>query len=387
MKCRCSLFMCTILHFAGLMAQDYEVGQSYFSEMDYIEYIHGNLPIILSAPHGGYNKPAEIPDRDCSGCVYVMDAYTQELTREIAEIIFLQTGCHPYVIINRLHRDKLDANRSIVTGADGNPLGEKAWNDFHGYIEFAQAEVEEKIGFGLFLDMHGHGHEIQRLELGYLLSGDELKLDAEELNQENFVEDCSIAHLVGANIQNLSLSELLKGEQSFGSLIDAQSYPAVPSSGDPFPADDPYFTGGFNTASYGSRDGGVIDAIQIECNQEVRFTESERKLFAQEMASTIIEFMFLHYNDFDLCQMTGNLETDAINLRIFPNPVIDVLNVSGLAKGFSFNVYNSTGSLVFSRTDQAQIREIDLSSLPSGSYYLQMKNSDGNYAHSAFVKF
>ena len=156
-------------------------------------------------------------------------------------------------------------------------------NDWENIVEEG---IGNKIGFGLFLDMHGHGHEIQRLELGYLLSGDELKLDAEELNQENFVEDCSIAHLVGADIQNLSLSELLKGEQSFGSLIDAQSYPAVPSSGDPFPADDPYFTGGFNTARYGSRDGGVIDAIQIECNQEVRFTESERKLFVHEMAST-----------------------------------------------------------------------------------------------------
>ena len=97
--------------------------------------------------------------------------------------------------------------------------------------------------------------------------------------------------------------------------------------------------------------------------------------------------MFLHYNDFDLCQMTASLETDAINFRIFPNPIIDVLNVSTLAKGFSFNMFNSIGSLIFSRTDQAHIREIDLSSLPSGSYYLHVKNSDGNNAHSAFVKF
>ena len=53
---------------AGLLAgptraQTYVAGQTYFGRNNYIEYRAGNMPLIVSAPHGGTLTPAELPDR------------------------------------------------------------------------------------------------------------------------------------------------------------------------------------------------------------------------------------------------------------------------------------------------------------------------------------
>ena len=172
------------------LCQTYIPGESYFGQNDYIEFIAGNLPIVISAPHGGGLEPIEIPDRDCTGCVYVRDSRTQELVRQMSDAIFEEFGCYPYIIINRLHRKKLDANRDIGDAADGDPLAEQAWFDFHDFIETAKDSITGNFGKGLYLDLHGHGHDIQRLELGYRISKSELQLSDSELDA--FVDDASI---------------------------------------------------------------------------------------------------------------------------------------------------------------------------------------------------
>ncbi|MDZ7933709.1 MAG: hypothetical protein U5M51_01795 [Emticicia sp.] len=62
----------------------------------YVEYNKGNLPIIITAPHGGYLKPTTISDRNCTNCSYVQDANTQELARTIDSLFFVKTGCHTH---------------------------------------------------------------------------------------------------------------------------------------------------------------------------------------------------------------------------------------------------------------------------------------------------
>src|SRR5262245_1097109 len=46
----------------------YTPGQSYFGRNNYIEYIAGDSPVILSATHGGDLTPAQIPDRTDATC-------------------------------------------------------------------------------------------------------------------------------------------------------------------------------------------------------------------------------------------------------------------------------------------------------------------------------
>jgi hypothetical protein len=84
-------------------SQTYVPGNSYFGRANYIEYIAGNLPVIISVPHGGNLTPSEIPDRTC-GDETVTDSYTRELAESVRQEIHNITGCTPHVIICHLKR-------------------------------------------------------------------------------------------------------------------------------------------------------------------------------------------------------------------------------------------------------------------------------------------
>ena len=67
----------------------------------------------------------------------------------VAEAIHLRIGCYPHLVINRLHRRKLAANRDLLEAADGHPLAGQGWLDTAG------ATVTRTFGKGLFIDVHG----------------------------------------------------------------------------------------------------------------------------------------------------------------------------------------------------------------------------------------
>jgi N-formylglutamate amidohydrolase len=266
----------------------YLPGESYFGENNYIEYVAGDLPIILSAPHGGLLTPDDIPDRTYGS--RGRDRNTQELARSIISAIHNRTGGYPHIIINRLHRIKLDANREIVEAAQGSADSEQAWHDYHDFIETAKQKVIDEYGSGFYMDLHGHGHEIQRLELGYLLSRADLALTDAALNAQSYVNKSSIRTLVEES--GLTLSELIRGPGSIGTILETLGYPSVPSSDQPNPGDDPYYTGGYNTQRHGSRNGGHISGLQIECNYTgVRNTSSNRIVFSQALAEALEIFI------------------------------------------------------------------------------------------------
>jgi hypothetical protein len=171
----------------------------------------------------------------------------------------------------------VDANRDIGEGTEGHPLGRHAWLEFQSLVGHARTRVEDAHGEGLFVDLHLHGHAIQRLELGYLLSASDLRESDEQLDGR--AGSSSIAGLVQRT--GLPLSTLLRGPSSFGDRFAAQGLPSVPSSEDPAPRPgDPYFTGGYNTARWGSQGGGTIDAVQIEMNAGALFPDSARTVAA-----------------------------------------------------------------------------------------------------------
>ena len=68
---------------ALLLSQNFVPGQTYVGANGYVEYRAGNLPIIISAPHGGDLAPGAIPDRTCPDAVTLNDANTQALARQL----------------------------------------------------------------------------------------------------------------------------------------------------------------------------------------------------------------------------------------------------------------------------------------------------------------
>src|SRR5262245_15954989 len=289
----------------------YTPGQSYFGRNNYIEYIAGNSPLILSAAHGGNLTPAEIPDRTDAACgataVTTADLYTRELVIAMQQAIHTQFDTFPHVVISHLHRKKLDANRPINEASCGNRDAAIAWLEFHAFTDAVKRAVVNGPGKGWYMDMHGHGHTIQRLELGYLLSGAELRQPDTTLDAGTTFEEESSINTISKDDAKETFSALLRGPNSLGALYAANNFPSVPSANDPFPqSGDLYFNGGFSTERHacgaaagplGGQPGGNICGVQIETNLTgVRDTAANRARFAEATARILETYLATHWD-------------------------------------------------------------------------------------------
>jgi hypothetical protein len=296
---RCLTTLALLLCAAPVPAQVYPAGTTNFGRSNYIEYIAGNMPLIIAAPHGGSLQPAELPDRTTNApwtnTVLGTDAATELLARAVQRAVTNRFGRQPHVVICRLDREKIDCNREIGEGAQGHPLTEIAWTEYQDFIEAAKRTVSNEFGAGLFLDLHGHGHTLQRLELGYLLSSSELNLSDNTLNNNAVYANTSSIRELNQR-SPFTFAQLLRGTNSLGSLLASNGYPSVPSTVFPNPGGNPYFNGGYCTDRHGSIDHGTISAIQIECNfTNVRDSTLNRALFATNLAAALEPFFAQHF--------------------------------------------------------------------------------------------
>lgn len=272
--------------------ESYEAGETHFGRASYTEYVVGDLPIIISAPHGGSMVPDEITDRTYG--TTGRDRNTQELSRSIREALIELTGRAPHMIVSRLRRIKLDPNREITEAAQGNPFAENAWSEFQGSIEVAEDIVTRDFGSGLYLDIHGHGHDIARVELGYLLSRNDLTRSDAALNASSFDAKSSVRALAGT--VDITFAQLIRGPASLGALLQERGTRSVPSTADPDPDGGAYFSGGYNTARHGSRDGGTISGIQLEHHfPGLRDTVQNRNAYATMLADALVVYLEVHF--------------------------------------------------------------------------------------------
>lgn len=264
-------------------------GQSRFSSGNGIEYIVGNIPIIIAAPHGGRIKPENIPDRTTG--TLVTDTNTDKLAKVTMEAFHKRTGKFPHVIICHIKRTKVDCNRGREEGAAGNKEAEKIWNDFHHFIEEAKTAIEKTGQPGFYIDLHAHGHPIPRLELGYALKNTQLRktdTEVESLEKTSSINDLS-------RRSPASFAEILRGKSSLGALMQAHGFPSIPSPTIPDAGTGKYFNGGYNTRRYGSGNGGTLSSVQIESPYKgVRDSDKSRKAFADALADSVIKYMKIH---------------------------------------------------------------------------------------------
>ncbi len=329
---------------------------------DYIEYIHGNLPIIISAPHGGALTSSILPNRSCG--TNEPDDNTAILVRAIQDEIFAQTGGYAHVIINNLSRSELDPNREYeVATCSTNKNFEDPdqalyyWKAFHDFIDDASASVTTNWGKGLYIDLHGQSHNTPRIEIGYRISRNDINNTS--ANYLNTVSGSSITNLVANSISAYTQEEFVRGTNSLGSLLhNANYYPysgngstvntsahysylnypdcnrnntfgyrATPSNynsgggscNDQMPNNSNYFSGFYyNNERHGSANltvevinkvgssyvvqqvnaGGTIDGIMTEVNRRVRDVGTTLEPFAKDYANVVLDFINLHYNDF-----------------------------------------------------------------------------------------
>jgi hypothetical protein len=353
--------------------------QTFFGTSNYIEYQAGTLPIILSVPHGGALTPASIPDRTCNNPTTVTDSWTIETALEIKKSLYELTGCYPHIIICHLRRRKIDCNRNLQNGACSNSEAEIAWNEYHIFVKQAREKATLQHGLkNFYIDLHGHGNPIQRIELGYLLDESTLALSDSILNLPSNVNASSIKKLSILNFLKFTHAQLLRGKKSFGTLLDDEGYPAVPSQNIPSPGiGSNYFNGGYSTQIHTCFNPALdINGLQMELNfNGVRDSPANRTKFGQGFAKSIKDYMATHFNyNFTNCSSpTSTLKLSEEKIYVFPNPVKIGQQLQlkmEIDANLHFSITNQIGQNVGSGLLIAGQKTIDLPPLNAGVYII-----------------
>jgi hypothetical protein len=276
----------TLAPVTGASAED----KPQLSPSGYVEIWPGTLPVVLSAPHGGTEKPTDIPDRPYGQ--KNLDGFTRPLAYAVRESFIKKYGEAPPLVVCLLARRKVDCNREIGEGAQGNAKAEKVWHEFQDGIKAAEKLVLEKNPHGLYLDIHAQGNPGSRVELGYAMTAEELGWPDEKLNAPEVAQRSTVRLL--DEVSPTTFAELMRGPLSFGAMLEQRGVPATPSPQRPLKAGMAFFSGGYNVRAHGSADGKGLDGIQLETPITVRRTEEQRAHFAQAVVDAAEEYLLKH---------------------------------------------------------------------------------------------
>ena len=373
-------------------------GNSYFNSNGYVEYIFGNLPIIISVPHGGWISPNDIPNRTETVCglavTTVRDSYTQEIARALDTAFKNMMGCRPHTIICKINRTKVDMNRPMEEAACGNPVALTSWGNYQAFIDTARRYIKATYQRGLFIDLHGHGHSKQRIELGYTLSAYTLRQNDAFLNQPNSVSNSSIQYLAGNNISNQTHAQLIRSTYAFGTLLNQAGYPSVPSLYDQYPeTTDAYFDGGYNTSRWGSSDSSTFDAIQIETNYVgIRNNYTNIKKFADSLALVIkkyLEFNMFNYAVLNTCHTNNNNAQQGNLFNIINHPNIKGtlhIMLPNLEPEVGIYIYQNDGKLCFNNSykNTSQIK-ITMPNTANGMYLIKVLTKSNSQVKKIYM--
>jgi len=233
----------------------------------------GDLPIILSAPHGGTGEIPGVTERTGvgmatgpSGFFTGRDAGTEELAMEVAEEIKKRFGKSPYVVVSKVHRKFMDPNRPADISFE-DPNVKPFYDHYHDNLSKYCREVTDRFKAGVLIDLHGQGTSRETV-----YRGTKNGLTVSHL-RETFGEQ---AHL---------------GSKSLFGLLSTRGWKVHPSPLDE--KEQSGFTGGFIVQSYGNHKSQPIDAIQLEFGAEYR-AAGKRAKTAEVLTDALVEYAGLY---------------------------------------------------------------------------------------------
>lgn len=242
--------------------------------VEFVIQQEGSLPLVLSVPHGGIEKPVSAPDRTTG--VTTLDVGTRELALCVADELERLLHARPFVVATTMHRSKVDLNRAADDATDVAGLGAEVWREYHAALERAtKAARKLRDGRALLLDLHGHAHEESLVELGFALDAQQLALDDDALARERWF---------GEELVDVPW---LRGPQSLGARLAEAGLPAVPSPARPHPDGKPYFNGGYIVRRH--RDAS-LRAVQLELPALSRSRE-RRAETAEQVARALAQVL------------------------------------------------------------------------------------------------
>ncbi|HKY08095.1 MAG TPA: hypothetical protein VJQ55_07640, partial [Candidatus Binatia bacterium] len=155
------LLIATLLH-APVEAEDKQLAGHLITVWS------GDLPIILTAPHGGRQAVPGVGARRGVGVpqfTVERDSNTAELAEMVADKTAERLAAKPFVVIARFERKYIDANRAEAAAFE-SPAAKVHYDAYHQAIEAAVQAVRQKWGGGLLIDIHGQGAEAETIFRG-----------------------------------------------------------------------------------------------------------------------------------------------------------------------------------------------------------------------------
>ena len=228
----------------------------------------GDLPVVISAPHGGNLEIPGVPPRKGEGLEagpagfrVVRDGGTEELALEVARQLAERMKGRPSFVISRVHRRYVDFNRPPEIAVE-HAQARVIYDQYHTAVADAVRTIREKHGFGLLIDIHGQGSSAETAYRG------------------------TSNGLTVTGLRKQFGEEFHSGENSLLALLKKRDWKVHP---DPFDGKEQSgFTGGHIVRSYGSHRSDGIDAIQLELGGNYRKT-AVRERIARELADAIAE--------------------------------------------------------------------------------------------------
>lgn len=216
---------------------------------DLVDAASGELPVILTAPHGGLENVPGCSERHPAGTRFVNrpDAGTDRLARAIADELKRLTGRAPYLVIARFHRKYIDANRR-ADEAYGDPGCAAAYEAYHAAVRGHLAGLRAKFPHAMLFDIHG---------------------------QTAFRDSILRGTRHGSTVQALLAragAPAITGPDSVFGRFAAMGYKIVPGNEDA-PTDRveaKNYAGGHTVDLYGSHRAQGIDAMQLEFGRDLR---------------------------------------------------------------------------------------------------------------------
>jgi len=229
-----------------------------YIKSDLVEVVEGDLPIVITAPHGGTSAipgSEERKDTSLPQFVTVLDTRTDELARVTASEVEKCFGKKPWVIIAKFSRKYADANRPIMYGAESD-AAKVQHKLYHDSVRKAVDSVRTKFHKGILVDFHGQAADKEIVFRGT----QNLKSVGEVSN------------------------DILSGEKSFLGVLEKSGVKIVPDASHPREKEHPKFDGGYTVQTYGSGHADGIFAVQLEFGGIYRsanaILETARKLAA-----------------------------------------------------------------------------------------------------------
>lgn len=223
----------------------------------------GDLPIIISAPHGGRKAIPDCPERKGKGVpmfTNVNDVNTDELTKRILAAIEKKLKAKPYGVIAHFERKYADVNRKPEDGVEDDKA-KPYYEAYHAFLAESRAAVQKEWGRGILLDIHGHGADPATIFRGTN-------------------DGKTVKHLL-----DRFGTAGLTGENSVLGQLAANGYTVFPAN-DAKGKENPRFGGGYIVTTYGSKDGGAVDALQLEIGGKMRM-RATMDTFAANLADAV----------------------------------------------------------------------------------------------------